>query len=379
MKEMLKKKLQEKFKSNEGFTLLEILVVLTIMGFLIAMVAPRLAGVSDGAVDTVCDSNQSRMIQLTSAWFQQKNRYPDKLTNIVDEIGAGVYQLPAVSDGNPDNGPESLSDQFIARNHMRVHYLNADEASQLKDLGLANVLNLNAYAAYNDAGTAIKTDDNGVAYDATATGPTEVVLAPTATKLPPMSPVLLNSGVGVLMVGTGAPAAAVGSAFPALPTERGWGENDHIGRMVFGFGPESELAKSGITSGAGHCPAGIQSADNVTYNDYNMVMPRLEATVARMALAVDGAAMLLMDGDTTEDGIQLSTISYNDAPAAAYDILANGDNLKVRTVDMVANEKFDFATICPEGDKFPADDDENWGIDINPIAAAGGPSASVLD
>ncbi|MCK5228851.1 MAG: prepilin-type N-terminal cleavage/methylation domain-containing protein, partial [Desulfobulbaceae bacterium] len=62
MKQMLKKKLQKKMRNNKGFTLLEILVVLTIMGFLIAMVGPKLAGMSDGAVDTVCDSNQNRMV-----------------------------------------------------------------------------------------------------------------------------------------------------------------------------------------------------------------------------------------------------------------------------------------------------------------------------
>ncbi len=46
--------------NQKGFTLLEILVVLTIMGFLIAMVAPRLAGISGDAVDTVCDTNQNQ-------------------------------------------------------------------------------------------------------------------------------------------------------------------------------------------------------------------------------------------------------------------------------------------------------------------------------
>ena len=379
MKEMLKKKLQEKMKNSEGFTLLEILVVLTIMGFLIAMVAPRLAGISDGAVDTVCDSNQSRMLQLTSAWFQQKNRYPDKMTNLVDQVAGATFQVPAVSDGNPDNGPESLADEFMKRNHFRIHYLNADEAKELKDLGLANVLNLNAYTAYNDAGSAFKTDTGGVSYNGTITGPTEVALSNTATKLPPMQQRLLNSGVGVLMIGTGAPGAALGQVFPALPMERGWGENDGIGRMVFGFGPESELAKSGITAGAGHCPGGIQNADNVTYNDYNIVMPRLEATETRMLLPTDGANMLLMDGDNAKDGIQLNTVSYDKAPAADYNMVTNLDTLKIRLVDMGVNEKFEFATMCPEGHKFPTDDGEFWGIDINPTAGLGGPSASVLN
>lgn len=76
------KKIRKKIKkvnSQKGFTLLEILVVLTIMGFLIAMVAPRLAGISGSAVDTVCDTNQNRMVTYMSSFFEKTNRYPNKL------------------------------------------------------------------------------------------------------------------------------------------------------------------------------------------------------------------------------------------------------------------------------------------------------------
>ena len=67
---MIKKNFKEfkKVNSQKGFTLLEILVVLTIMGFLIAMVAPRLAGIGNSAVDTVCDTNQNRMVTYMSSY-----------------------------------------------------------------------------------------------------------------------------------------------------------------------------------------------------------------------------------------------------------------------------------------------------------------------
>ncbi len=61
-------KAKKTINGQQGFTLLEILVVLTIMGFLIAMVAPRLAGISSSAVDTVCDSNQNRMVTMMSCF-----------------------------------------------------------------------------------------------------------------------------------------------------------------------------------------------------------------------------------------------------------------------------------------------------------------------
>ena len=102
------------FKNEKGFTLLEILVVLTIMGFLIAMVAPRLAGISGGAVDTVCDSNQNRMITYMSSYFEQTNRFPNKLTNLVNEDTATApnYFIPEISNQDPDDGAETFAKEL---------------------------------------------------------------------------------------------------------------------------------------------------------------------------------------------------------------------------------------------------------------------------
>jgi prepilin-type N-terminal cleavage/methylation domain-containing protein len=145
------KAVTKKMKASAGFTLLEILVVLTIMGFLIAMVAPRLAGISSDAVDTVCDSNQNRQTTMMSAYFEKTNRMPDRLTNLVDRTGAATFQLPAISDDDPQNGAESLAAEFNERNHFRIHYLNQDEVKELKKLGITTVFNLNAYDAYDGA------------------------------------------------------------------------------------------------------------------------------------------------------------------------------------------------------------------------------------
>ena len=356
------KKIRKKFKkvnSQKGFTLLEILVVLTIMGFLIAMVAPRLAGISGSAVDTVCDSNQNRMVTYMSSYYEQTNRYPNKLTNLVEETAAGAYQIPAVSDQDPENGPETLAAEIFERNHFVIHYLNTDEVAELKNMGIVKVFNLNDYSAYNDDGSAIK-----IGYDATVAGPNDVALAVTATKAAFMDEVTVSGTLAVAMIGCGSTGPAVVPAAVAT-TERGWGEPDWFGRIMLGMGPECSLVTSGVISNAAHCPGGIQNADNCTYNDYNLVLPRLEATAEKMAGVITGVA----DAAAAEDGTQVTSVAYDDAPAADYVLGTNNEHLRIRTITITdAQEKWQFATQCPEGHMYPEDDGEFWGIDIGGVA-----------
>nr|NJM04254.1 hypothetical protein [Desulfobacula sp.] len=136
-----------------------------------------------------------------------------------------------------------------------------------------------------------------------------------------------------------------------------------------GFGTENSLVTSGIVTNAAHCPGGIQNADNVTYNDYNLVLPRLEATVELMLDTTIGSAIIAMDSDTLADeGVQLHAVAYDEEPAAGYNFAeaSNTSNLKARTFTITAaQERWQYATQCPEGHMFPADDEEFWGISLN--------------
>jgi prepilin-type N-terminal cleavage/methylation domain-containing protein len=337
------KKLAKKMKQSAGFTLLEILVVLTIMGFLIAMVAPRLAGISGGAVDTVCDSNQNRMTTMMSGYFEKTNRFPTNMLNIVaeDATNAPNYFLPTVSDDDPQNGPETLASEMQDRNKLAVHILNTAEANELRNMGITHIINLNSY------------DNNGIAAaDRAAANRREAV----------------GAGVGVAMVGMGAdgPAAAL-----AIDTEeRGWNQADWFGRIVLGFGPENGLITSGMVANAAHCPGGIQNTDNVTYNEYNLVLPRLAATVERFGIDATGGTTTitgLTAATVTTDGeVMINAVAYDSLEdGVAYDITANNDNLKTREFNIgEAQERWMYATMCPEGHKFPAESTEFWGIDI---------------
>ncbi|MGI6656187.1 MAG: type II secretion system protein [Desulfobulbus sp.] len=357
----MKEKMQAKLANSEGFTLLEILVVLTIMGFLIAMVAPRLAGISGSAVDTVCDSNQSRMITMMSSYFEKTNRYPDKLTNIVEETdGAGTFQIPAVSDDDMENKAETLALEFYERNKFRIHHLNQAEVDELRELGIVNLYNLNAYDGLVEDGTAVKDD---------YTPPLDSVYGAVTERSPQMEHYsLLNNyaataagdkrPIGVMMVGGGV-ADTTGDTFVISSDERKWGEGDFHFRMVFGFGPENGLITSGMVSNAAHCPGGIQNADNATFNDYVLVLPRLQSTVDRFDTNVKA---MDISGSTNPKYVEIQAVAYNDDPE---DVDFTDTDLKYRKYPLVAMESYQYATMCPEGHKFPEDDEEFWGLDID--------------
>ncbi|WP_321531413.1 type II secretion system protein [uncultured Desulfuromonas sp.] len=349
------RKMRQRRKIGEsGFTLLEILVVLTIMGFLIAMVAPRLAGISSSAVDTVCDSNQNRTIQMAAAYFERTGNFPSKLTNLVSVDGtdwdAATYAIPTISDGDPDNGQETLAEEFGNRVAPTIHYLNASEAQELADMGIKKVFNLNAY-------------DN---MTVTAEGnPMEEVI-PTSVDYTTGTFAVMMSGMGVDSNGSW-----------VTDTLTGFGEADFLGRIVLGFGPENGLVTSGLVSNAAHCPGGIQNADNITYNDYNLIVPRLQSTVDRldettpeitdMASEITGIQYVAYGyteddeadlQDATSGGITAATFSGN---KGTIDVAPAG--IKTRVLTFGAQEKFQYATMCPEGHMYPADDSDFWAID----------------
>ena len=328
-----------KRSAQRGFTVLEILVVLTIMGFLLAMVAPRLAGLSDGAIGTICDTNQNRMVGYMAQYFESTSSYPNSLTNIVATDGAALntatYTVPTISDSDPENGNEVIAAEMNERMQLHVHYLTLDEVQELIDLGITEIFNLNDYS--NDT----------VAAERAFMEPVN------------LTDVAADYEVAVATAGAGVDAAGV---WQATSEERDLGEADWFGRIVLGFSTESGLIKDGVIANAAHCPGGLQNEDNASYNDYNIVLPRLASTASSILAA---APM----GTVAGDELNVDVVAYDDGdlPAAAnYNIATNSALLKVRTINVAeAQEPWNFATVCPEGHMYPEDDNEFWGVDID--------------
>lgn len=137
-----------KRRLQQGFTLLEILVVVSIMGFLVAMVAPRFAGIVDGTIDTVCDNNQERLIKAIAAYHDTHgNTLPGGLVNLVleeDNDPETAVVPPTTGDLTyPDEGQATFFESFADRNQFIAHTLSASEAEELRGLGLGTVYQLN--------------------------------------------------------------------------------------------------------------------------------------------------------------------------------------------------------------------------------------------
>ncbi|MCL6447057.1 MAG: type II secretion system GspH family protein [Armatimonadetes bacterium] len=301
------KGLLQRVKGQGGFTLIELIIVIAIMGFLVAMIAPRLANVASGSGDAICDTNQQRLRQVLAAYVESKGQLPSRLTNLVTETAAG-YEKPSVDDNNKDTGKEALSRDMDNMVHLHLHALTAEEATELVDLGITEVYNLNL-------STAVDPDYHG-----------------TESSQPYMRKVAVEAGVNVLMVGAGHDGSSWD--FSDLEENDTFGNPDLVYRIVLGVGPDSDLVREGQIQSAALCPNGMKRGDHFLYNNYNVIVPRLQATVDRLATGDVG-------------GI---TVTHENGEVKEYDLTE-------------AQEAWQFTTFCPEGCQLMGNDDpQAWTI-----------------
>jgi prepilin-type N-terminal cleavage/methylation domain-containing protein len=295
-----------RFLKNDGFTLIELLIVIVILGFLIGMIAPRMASIIDDTViDNVCDTNNKGMRNYVNMFLQKNGRLPGGMINLVD-LSGGSYAIPATSNDDPTDGAEPFASDFASRNDPTLYLLDSDEVDEIKSkFGFTTVRHL------------------------------------VGTTGQPYEKVSLAASMGVTMVGAAETDAAL--------TVTGWTDADAggypvgnpfwLGRIMLGMGKHSELVTQGFIQAAALCPGGIQNADNVSYNNYCLILPRLEATLARIGNFAAG---------DLED-VELTFVDADDT--------VNGERL---VFTMEAQDAWEFDFTCPEGHKWPDNDNDSW-------------------
>lgn len=261
--------------ARRAYTLVEILVVLVIIGFLAAMVTPKLAGVLFWGEKPIDTTNQIELTKVLQEFISQKERLPRGLLNLVNENNiSSTYEMLTIYEGGEEK--KELSDEFSYRLLPTIHYLNDDEALALKRLGINKLRNYKRTLLGGVSEYGVQTD--------------------------------VTEGVGVLMIGCG---VDVGGDFAFAVSKKGKITDDgagsigynelsgvaldvsatheyacmdgakYVGRIIMGVDDESELVKNGYLESSGTSPKDARKK-KVEYMNYAILLPRLQESIARM-------------------------------------------------------------------------------------------------
>ena len=96
-------------KNKRGFTLVELVVVMVILGILAVILIPRITAVQDGARKTACQANLRILDSVTAIWMSD-----DPKNNTLDKLNLGALQTAAlIREGDascPSGGEYKLVD-----------------------------------------------------------------------------------------------------------------------------------------------------------------------------------------------------------------------------------------------------------------------------
>ena len=361
---------------SSGFTLIEILVVLVIMGFLVAMVAPKLAGIVDSSVSATDDSNQQRLNTALDAYINQNNSLPGGLTTLIkyhtDATVIGNAAIPAGDDGDQST-KEFLSSELVERMKPKLHYLTTEEADELTNMGLKGVMlmarvadaaalslttgdadednylelekrtNVQAGLPVFMIGVGDEDGDGVIAASEFATGNSITVDADAA--------VTETSGTATSLY-TDAATGNIQGAIAATSGFVRFDEARNIGRIVMGVSNKGPLVQNGMLKESGTSPRSLQRANHYMWGNYLIVLPRLKST---MDLLDD------IDGDGQKGSVQVVLLdAETGTTATGVKILSRSPNKgfgKFQAQDVTM-----FTTASPEG--------HSWGSVADAFAAS---------
>ena len=93
-------KLQTKFRkmqNKKGFTLIELIVVIVIIGILAAIIVPRFGKITDTASEAAIAADQRTIESAVAVYYaENENTYPEDVQDLVDE--GYLNALPSSAD-----------------------------------------------------------------------------------------------------------------------------------------------------------------------------------------------------------------------------------------------------------------------------------------
>ncbi len=326
----VRKRINKLLRNKGGFTLLELVIVLAVMGFLVAMIAPRIMGLDGAARSHSAEANAQRIEQVVSGSILHMGYLPGGLTNLVSYDGTN-YHIAGGTDstsGNPINtvdgssiGQNVFSQAFLDNNNLTLHALTNNEILELASMGITHLYNLNYGAGMSPRNERVDLlNANGTVSTAA-------------------------TGLNVLMVGDGSTSTA--ALDPADLTDALVLNNpEYMYRIVLGIGPESEFVKWKVMDKDPVLP-GMDAA----FDNYCVLLPRLQSTLQLVAVA-----------GTMTDPIASSVTFENEAGKTKQ----LGFALPTELGSLGANSTEGLSTIylmSPDGSKLTRDDDGLFAFD----------------
>ena len=353
-------KFKKALSNNRGFTILELIVVIAIMGFLVALVAPRLVNVVSKSKGPVAVTSMQRLSEIVERHIAETGQLPNNLNEII--TNTQDYNRLSLKNFSPSYLPSTepgvvhgpvmwkqgykvekgsiLNWEFAVKNFLQVNKITQPEADAIKALGITHIID-----------------------------------PKTGSKVP------IKRGTNVVMIGAGMNFDG-GGRDKKMEAKNGYVSGDFgpkdkgdyylsdrqsslhdttdsrknnlmirpdlVYRMVLGVGEESDLAKKGFMGNIGVHPIGLELKEYIKFTDYCIVLPRLQETIDRLYSGDDG-----INGTATN-------AAYVSVTADGYDKEGN-IIVKGKEIDFTkAQEINDFDIIGIGNETYPVIDVYEW-------------------
>ena len=140
--------------SREGFTLVELLIVVIILAILAAIVVPQFATSTDDAKDAALDSTLANVRDVLDLYFAQHGEYPAALRDggsSANTEAAFISQLSLYTDA--DGGSTDIKDAAHPYGpYLKLPQVPKEPMSNLRTIALINTGSLNMTADAGDPG-----------------------------------------------------------------------------------------------------------------------------------------------------------------------------------------------------------------------------------